>query len=158
MSGSSTLMPRPTVIPLRKPATEDMSDRRVMHLRSASLKLSTKPSPSWSYLKVEAVDHQSQLPSRGLQASYLRNTDNCTAAPSPSSDVGSASVWSTQLWQIFASCSSTGNQLFEQPTGRHSCWGPATIYLIYSHQFEHHNSYNYTHYTCHHAKDTFMCF
>ena len=51
--------------------------------------IEVEPSPSWSYLQVEAVDHLPQLSSRGLQASYLRSMDNCTAAPSPSSDVGS---------------------------------------------------------------------
>ena len=107
--------------------------RRGVHTRSASLKLSTETSPSWSYPQVEVVNHLPQLLSRGLPASHLKNTNNCTAALSPSSNVGSPSAWSTQPYHAFAPpdlhiCSSTENQLFEQPTGPHSCRGPA-IYL-----------------------------
>ena len=101
MSGSSILMCRPTVHPLLKPVTEGMSRRRGVHTRSASLKLSTETSPSWSY-PLEVEDHLPQLSSRGLQASHLRNTDKCTAGLSPSSDVGSPSAWSTQPCHAFA--------------------------------------------------------
>ena len=65
MSGSSTPMRPPIACPPPKLATEDMSRRRDVHMRSESSRLRKGPSPRWSCLQVEVMDHLLRLPSRG---------------------------------------------------------------------------------------------
>ena len=163
MSGFSMLMHLPTVHPLLKPATEGMSKRRGTHMRSASSKSSTEPSPRWFYLQVEAADHLPKLSSRSLQASYPRNRDSCTPALSPSSDVGSPSAWSTQPWLAFAppdlhimlplrkSAFRTPHWTSFTPRPSYPCnWLTPTNLNITP------ISYSYIHYTYYHVTDSFL--